>query len=186
MEPFLKELRNKMQKAFDVLLQDFSTVRTGKASPALVENIVINAYGGTQPLKVMELATIHAQDAQTLLITPFDHSIVSEIEKGISNSNTGLNPIVDGDFLRINLPPLTEERRLEFIKLIKQKAENGKVMMRQVRHEGMEEAKKKAEGEGISEDEITRLEKEIQKVTDEFMEKIDVLSEEKEKELMKL
>lgn len=186
MESFLNELKNKMQKAFDVVHQDFATVRTGKASPTLVENIVINAYGGTTPLKVLELATIHAQDSQTLLITPFDKTVIAEIEKGISNSNTGLNPIIDGNVLRINLPPLTQERRLEFIKLVKQKAENGKVMVRQIRHEGMEDAKKKAEGEGISEDEITRLEKEIQKLTDEYMEKIDKLCQEKEEELMRL
>lgn len=186
MDSFLSELRTRMHKAFEILHHDFTTVRTGKASPALVENIVISAYGGTQPLRVMELATIHAQDAQTLLIAPFDKSIVNEIEKGISASNVGLNPIIDGEVLRINLPPLTEERRLEFIKLIKQKAENGKVMIRQIRHEGMEDAKKKAEGEGISEDEITRLEKEIQKITDDFMDKIDKLCEEKEQELLKL
>lgn len=186
MDPQISVLRDKMQKAYEVLYQDFATVRAGKASPALVENIVISAYGGTQPLRVMELATIHAQDPQTLNIVPFDASIISEIEKGIAGANVGLNPIVDGNMLRINLPPLTEDRRKEFIKLIAQKAESGKVMMRQVRHEAMEDVKKMAEKEGISEDEITRLEKEIQKETDDFIEKIDTLRADKEKELMKL
>src|SRR6266496_1639904 len=106
MDDILNQVQAKMQKALSVLHEDFTTVRTGKASPTLVENIVINAYGGTQPLKVLELATIHAQDNNTLVIAPFDRSIVAEIEKGISAENVGLNPIVDGEVLRINLPPL--------------------------------------------------------------------------------
>lgn len=186
MDPIVSGVRSKMQKAIEVMQQDFATVRTGKASPSLVENIIINAYGGTQALRVMELAIIHVQDNNTLVITPFDKSIINEIEKGITNANVGLNPIVDGDILRINLPPLTEERRLELIKLIKQKSENGKIMLRQIRHEGMEDAKKKAAADNISEDEITRIEKEVQKAVDEFIGKIDSLLSEKEKELMTL
>ncbi len=185
MENIISEVKTRMEKALGVLRQDFATVRTGKASPTLVENITINAYGGTTPLKVLELATIHVQGSDALLITPFDKSIIAEIEKGIANANVGINPIVDGDILRVNLPPLTEERRLELIKLIKQKGEGGKVMLRQIRHEGMEDAKRAA-NQNISEDEITRIEKEIQKCTDEFTEKIDKLLAEKEKELMTL
>ncbi len=179
-------VRQKMQKAIDILRQDFATVRTGKASTTLVENIVINAYGGTQALKVLELATIHVHDHNALMITPFDKSIIAEIERGIAGANVGLNPIIDGDMLRINLPPLTEERRLELVKMIKQKAEHSKVMLRQIRHEGMEDAKKRAAEAGHSEDEIIRIEKEIQRSTDEFTEKIDTLVDEKEKELMTL
>lgn len=186
MDNIILGVKNKMQKAIDVMRGDFATVRTGKASPTLVENIVINAYGGTQPLKVLELATIHVQDNSTLVISPFDKSIISEIEKGISNANVGLNPIVDGEILRINLPPLTEERRSELVKMIKQKAEGGRVMLRQIRHEGMEEAKERAKEAGHSEDEVIRIEKEIQKATDEFTEKIDNLTSEKEKELTTL
>lgn len=186
MDSIISEVKNRMQKAFDVLREDFATVRTGKASPTLVENIIINAYNGTTPLKVLELATIHVQDNNTLVITPFDKSIIAEIEKGIANAKVGINPIVDGDILRVNLPPLTEERRLELIKLIKQKGESGKVMLRQVRHEGMEEAKKKATSLNISEDEVTRIEKEIQKSTDDATEKIDQLLGEKERELLSL
>lgn len=186
MDPQIKIVHDKMQRAFEVLHQDFATVRTGKASPALIENITISAYGGTTPLKVLELATIHVSDPQTLVITPFDNSIISEIERGIANADVGLNPIVDGNILRINLPPLTEERRLEFTKVIAQKAENGKVMIRQIRHEAMETVKKNAEASGLSEDSVTRLEKEVQKTTDDYIEKIDTLRSEKEKELMKL
>ena len=186
MEDILKEVGNKMQKALHILHEDFATVRTGKASPSLVENIVIPAYGGTQPLKVLELATIHAQDNNTLVIAPFDRSIVAEIEKGISGANVGLNPIVDGEILRINLPPLTEERREEMVKLIKQKSEAGKVSLRQIRHEGMEDIKKHATDAGQSEDDITFYEKEIQKLTDDYSKKIDIMLDEKEKELMTL
>lgn len=186
MDPLVSQVKSKMQKALEVLHQDFATVRTGKASPSLVENMIINAYGGTQQLRVLELATIHVQDVNTLIISPFDKSIMGEIERGISNADVGLNPIVDGDVIRINLPPLTEERRGELIKLIKQKAEQGKVMIRQARHEGMEEAKRKAEGKNISEDEVIRMEREIQKATDEMTSNIDNLVVAKEKELMTL
>ncbi len=186
MDPLIGEIKNKMQKAFEVLRQDFSSVRTGKANPVMVEDITINAYGGTQRLKVMELATIHVQDAQTLVVTPFDQSIINEIGKGISEESLGLNPIIDGNILRISFPPLTEERRKEFVKVINQKAEQGKIMIRQARHEAMEEVKKMDQSKTVSEDEIKRLEKEVQRSTDEFIEKIDNLSDEKEKELMQI
>lgn len=177
---------NQMQKAYEVLRSDFATVRTGKANSSLVENIVIPAYGSTQRLKVLELATIHVQDPQTLVITPFDQSIIGDIERGIASEKVGLNPIVDGTIVRITLPPLTEERRLEFVKLINQKSENGRIMIRQIRHEGMFNVKKKSEGKSVSEDEVIRTEKEIQKLTDEFIGKIDKLQHEKEQELMKI
>lgn len=186
MENIVSEVRQRMQKTISILQSDFATVRTGKASPSLVENIVINAYGGTQPLKVLELATIHIQDNNTLVIAPFDKSVTAEIEKGIAGAAVGLNPIVDQDILRINLPPLTEERRSEFVKLVKQKGESGKVILRQIRHEGMETAKKRAKEAGHSEDEVVHIEKEVQRATDEFTEKIDQLTREKEKELMTL
>lgn len=185
MNDIINEVNQKMQRVMDVVRLDFNSVRTGKASPSLVENIVIKAYGGTQPLKVMELATIHVQDPHTLVLTPFDHSIIGEIEHGISDAKVGLSPVVDGEFIRINLPPLSEERRREFVKLIHQKAEAGKVMLRQVRQDGMGRAKK-LEDQDISEDEIVRIEKEIQKLTDDFTEQIDNLASQKEEELMKV
>lgn len=186
MDKIITEVRSKMQKALEVLHEEFATVRTGKASPSLVENIVIPAYGGTQPLKVLELASIHIQGNSTIVIAPFDKTVTNEIEKGISAANVGLNPIVDGEVLRINLPPMTEERRSEFVRLIKQKSEAGKVSLRQIRHEGMEDAKKIAKEEGHSEDEIKRIEKEVQRLTDEFTEKMEDSVKEKEKELMTL
>ncbi len=182
MDPIVDNTKTHMQKAIDVMIDDFGTVRTGKANPSLVENVVIQAYGGSTPLKVLELATIHAQDPQTIVITPFDQSVIGEIETGITNANLGFNPVVDGQIIRISIPPLTEERRLEFVKAIHQKAENGKIMIRQIRHEAMETIEKKKDE--VSEDEIEREKKDIQKLTDEFIKKIDDLKGEKEKELM--
>ena len=184
MDQIVKSAETRMQKAVDVMRDDFGTIRTGKANPSLVENVVIQAYGGTTPLKILELATIHAQDPQTIVITPFDQSVIGEIESGIKNSNLGFSPVVDGQIIRISIPPLTEERRLEFVKVIHQKAENGRIMIRQIRHEGMEAIEKQKDD--VSEDEIEREKKNIQKVTDDFMKKIEDLRAEKEKELMTL
>lgn len=180
----LDHARESMQKSLDAMASDFGTVRTGKANPGLVENVIIPAYQGSAPMKLMELATIHALDTATLVITPFDKSILRDIEKGLVDANIGLNPIVDESIVRISIPPLTQERRQEFIKLIHQKTENGRIMIRQVRHEAMEEVKKNKET--VSEDEIERSEKEIQKTTDDFMQRIDEMKSQKEKELMTL
>jgi ribosome recycling factor len=184
MENITRDAEEKMQKALDVMVQDFASVRTGKANPILVEAIIIPAYSGTAPMKLMELATIHALDTSTLVITPFDKSILKDIEKGLNDANLGINPVVDENIVRISIPPLTQERRQEFIKMIQQKAENGRVMMRHVRHEAMEEIKKQKDT--ISEDDVTRLEKEVQRTTDDFIKKIDEVREQKEKELMTL
>ncbi|HSW89207.1 MAG TPA: ribosome recycling factor [Candidatus Saccharimonadales bacterium] len=181
MDQLLQDTRHHMQKALDVLRDDMNTIRTGKASPSLVENLVIAVYGGSTKLKVMELATVSAAD-QTLLVTPFDPSIANEIQKGIQDANTGLSPVVDGPLIRITLPPLSQERREQLIHLMKQKLENGKILIRQARHEAMTELKK-AEA---SEDEERRLEKEIQKITDDFISNIDSMGKQKEQELMQI
>ena len=183
MDNVINDTRSKMQKILEVLRNDLATVRTGRAAPSLVENIVINAYGGTQKLRVMELATIGSSDPQTLVITPFDQSIIGEIQKGIAQANVGLNPAIDGQLIRISIPQLSQERRQELIHLMKQKLENGKIMVRQVRHEAMSGIKKQKE---ISEDEISRLEKEIQKLTDELIEEIEGMGKKKEEELLQI
>lgn len=184
MDNVVSQAKNRMEKAFDVLREDFGTVRTGKAAPAIVENIVVMAYGGSSPLRILELATIHASDPHTLVISPFDKSIIGEISKAIEDAKIGLSPVVDSEIIRINLPALTEERRLEMVKMVHQKAENGRIMIRQIRHEGNVDVKKMGDAKTISEDEVERLEKEIQKLTDDFIAKIDQAREEKEKELM--
>lgn len=180
----IQSTKSKMEKALEVLKEDFGTVKTGKANPQLVENIVISAYGGTAKLRVMELATIHIQDSQTIVITPFDQSVLRDIERGISDSQLGLGLAVDSGLVRVTIPPLTQERREEFVKLVHQKTENGKIMIRQVRQEGKNEIEKLKKDGHISEDELERFEKEIQKLTDEYTARIDEIEELKEKELM--
>lgn len=181
-----QDLRAKIDKVIEILKQDMGTIRTGRATPALVENIYINAYGGTARLRVMELATIGASDAQTLVITPFDHTTIHEIEKGIQEANVGLNPIVDGQILRINLPALSTERREELIKSVKHKLENGRVMIRQVRHDGMATIKKQHDAKEISDDEKVRDEKDVQKLVDDTMALIDAMGKHKEAELLQI
>ncbi len=176
--------KSRMEKAYSVLKEDFGTVKTGKANPQLVENIMISAYGGSARLKVMELATIHAQDHQTILITPFDASVLRDLEKGIFDTQMGLGIAVDGANIRITIPPLTQERREEFVKLIHKKTENGKIMIRQARQESKDEIDKLNDEGHISEDDVARMEKEVQKITDEYIHKIDEASKLKVAELM--
>lgn len=183
MDPLATATKQKIGKVLDVLHGDLSTLRTGRAAPALVENIIINAYGGTAKLKVMELATVGVSDAQTLLLTPFDPSIVNEIAKGIEAANVGFTPAVDGPLIRISIPPLSQERREELIKAMKHKLENGRIMVRQERQRAMEEVKKEYEGR---EDDIKRLEKEVQKIVDDTMSTIDDWGHKKEQELLQI
>jgi len=179
----IKEFKQKIQKVLDVLKGDLATIRTGRATPSLVENIVINAYGGSARLKVMELSTVSSSDTQTLILTPFDPSIINEIAKGIEAANVGFTPSVDGNIVRISIPPLSQERRTELIKAMKHKLENGRIMVRQVRHEAIEEIKKEYEGR---EDDITRLEKAVQKVVDDTVDTIEEWGKHKENELMQI
>ena len=180
----LESLKQKIQKVMEVIHNDLGTIRTGRANPALVENIVISAYGGSTKLRIMELATIGVSDASTIVITPFDKATVNEIIKGIQDENIGLNPSTDGQVIRISIPPLSQERREELIKLMRHKLENGRVMVRQVRHEGMDDVKKLAEEDGLSDDEKTRLEKEVQKIVDETIAHIDGMGKQKEQDLL--
>lgn len=176
----INEVKQKMAKALEVLKGDLLTVRTGRAAPSIVENIVVSVYGGSTKMRVMELATIAASNPQTLTITPYDASILGEIQKGILEANVGLTPTSDGHNIRINIPPLSQERRKELIHMMKQKLENGKIMVRQIRHEAMNDIKKQE----LPEDEANRLEKEVQKTTDDAVGEIDVLGKKKEEELM--
>jgi ribosome recycling factor len=183
MDPVITLTKQKLQKVLDVLQDDLATIRTGKAAPALVENIVVMAYGGSAKLKVMELATVGAPDTSTLVITPFDHTTIHDLQKGIELASAGFNPVIDGTILRIKVPPLSLERRQELIKAMKQKLENGRIMVRQVRHEMIEDMKKDYEGR---EDDIKRLEKEVQKAVDDTMVIIDEWGKKKEQELLQI
>ena len=144
-DPILNSTRDHMRKALDVMRTDLSSIRSGKATPALVENMIINAYGGTQKLKLKEMATITIQDAKILLIAPYDPSEVSDIAKSIQEANVGLNPVAEGEVIRIAIPALSEERRREYIKLAHTKLEAGRIMVRQVRQEAMKVLKRELE-----------------------------------------
>ncbi len=185
-EPILNQAREKMKKALDVTHQDLSSIRSGRATPALVENIFINAYGGTQRLRVMEMATITTMDAKTIVVQPYDASTLGEIEKGIMEHSTGLTPVVDRDIIRITIPPLSEERRLEYIKLAKAKLESGRIMVRQIRGDAMRELKKAEEAKTISEDEQKHGERLVQELTDEMIAELDAFGTRKEQELLQV
>ena len=180
----LNLVQQQMQKVMEVIKTDLSTVRAGKASPSLVEHIVVNAYGGTQKLQVVELAQISATDPQTIVITPYDGSIIGEIHKAILESNTGFTPVIDGQLIRISIPPLSEERRQQLVSLVHAKLEGGKIQVRQVRHEAMNDIKKQFSDKAISEDDVMHLEKEAQKLTDDIIAEIEALGKRKEEELM--
>ncbi len=175
-----------MQKALEIIRADLGSIRTGRATPALIENVVVTVYGGTQKLKIMELGTIAASDSKNIVITPFDPSIIEEINKGIQTANVGLTPVLDGEVIRISIPPLSEERRQEYIKLAKQKLETGRVMIRQIRHEIMSEIKRSFEAKEISEDDRRRQEEELQELTDRMVAEIDELGRKKEEELVQI
>lgn len=183
MDPIPQAASGQMQKVLDLLRHDLATIRTGRAAPSLVEHIVINAYGGSAKLKVIELATIAAQDNSTLVITPFDHATIHDIEKGIQEANIGVSPVIDSTLIRITLPPLSTERRQELIHLMKQKLENGKILLRQTRQDAMNNLKK---DNSLSEDELKRLEKEVQTITDKFMGQVDAMGKQKEEELLQI
>lgn len=184
MQDTLQSLNQQIQKVLDLIKQDLATIRTGRASASLVENIVIDAYSGSAKLRVLELATIGTMDAQTIVITPFDKTTTQDIEKGIRAANVGLNPIVDGQMLRISIPPLSEERRQELIKGMKHKLENGRIMVRQARHDAMEDIKKTHNEKEISDDDKSRYEKDVQKIIDDTMGTIDSIGKQKEEELL--
>ena len=187
MDPqFSAQLKGKMQKAISVLQDDLSTIRTGRATPALVENVVITAYEGTQHLKVKEIATITTEGPRTVIVVPFDQTTIRDVERGINSANLGFSASVDGNIIRISIPSLTAERRDEYIKLAHVKIEGGRVMIRQVRHEAMADLKRKFEAKEVSEDDKKRLEKHIQELTDEMIAEIAVLGEKKEVELREL
>jgi ribosome recycling factor len=185
-DQILNDTRDKMRKSIDVTTQDLSSIRSGRATPSLVENIVVSVYGGSTQMKLMELSTITTMDAKTIVISPYDPSQIQEIEKGLQVANIGMTPIVDGEIIRITIPSLTEERRKEYIKLAKTKIEAGKVMVRQIRQDAMHHIKKDEDEGTIDEDQKKMLEKHIQDITDKMVEELDALEKKKEAELLQV
>ena len=173
-----------MEKAAEYMSHEFASVRTGKASPALVENIDVEAYGSMMKLK--QLALISTPEPRMLVISPFDSATTQAIEKAIKESKLGIQPIVDGKIIRLPIPALSEERRRDLVKTVKQIAEETRVRIRSSRREGMDALKKAEKEGGITEDNLKQSEKEVQKLTDDYVKKVDDSFASKEADIMKV
>ena len=180
----LKQAEHKMQKAIEVAREDFSGVRTGRASPALLERLMVDYYGTPTPMQ--QLAGFSVPEPRMLVISPYDRNAMQSIEKAIQASDLGLNPSNDGTVIRLAFPALTEERRKELVKLIKDRAEHGRVAVRGVRRHIKEDIDKEMKNGKVSEDQGHRAEKELQKLTDRYVAEIDQMLERKESELMEV
>ena len=180
----INDVEQAMQKAVEATKRSFNTIRTGRANASLLDRISVDYYGSPTPLKSM--ANISTPDPSTLMVQPYDASILSQIEKAISLSDVGLTPNNDGSVIRLNIPQLTSERRKDFAKLAGKYAEEGRVAIRNVGRDGMEFAKKQEQSGDLSEDESRDLQDQIQKLTDQYIKTVDKALEDKEKEIMKV
>jgi len=186
LDTFLSELDEKMNKTVESLKKELSSVRTGRANPALLDRIEIEYYG--TPTNIKQVANVTVPDARTLLIQPFDKATLSLVDKAIQKSDLGIMPQNDGQFIRICIPQLTQERRKELVKVVKKIAEEGKVALRNERRTIVDKIKKqeKDKKNPISQDDSKKIQDKVQKVTDSFIETIDSLSEKKEKEVLEM
>ncbi|MBN2444877.1 MAG: ribosome recycling factor [Spirochaetales bacterium] len=184
MEQVKQTTESKMKKTVHALGEEFNTVRTGRASSAIFEKIQVEYYGEMVPMN--QVATISVPEARLVVIQPWDKAALADIEKAIQKSELSVNPNNDGKVIRINIPPLTEERRKELVKVTKNMAEQSRVAIRNVRREANEELKKKQKSSAISEDESKRGMDEIQKMTDRYIKEVNDLLEKKEKEILEV
>jgi ribosome recycling factor len=182
--PSIKDAKNKMEDAVTAVSREFATVRTGKATPALLDTIRVDAYGSKMPIN--QLATVSSPDASLLVVQPFDQSLLADIERAIQVAGLGFNPANDGTIIRIPVPPLNEERRKEYVKLLHKLAEDGRVSVRHVRQEARDDLKRKMKDHEIADDEGHRKIDEAQKLTDQYIGQIDDLLEHKEKDVMQV
>ncbi len=179
----IEQCGQKMEKSIESLKKDFAGIRTGKANPSILNGVTVEYYGSQMPIN--QIANVSAPDPQSIVIKPYDKSILRGIEKAIQTANLGFNPLNDGDLIRIPIAPLTEQTRKELVKESKKYAENCKVAIRNIRREQME-ALKKLEKDGVSEDEVKRASDKVQKVTDDFITKVDQLAKTKESDIMSI
>ncbi len=179
-----QDAKQRMEKSVDALRSQISKVRTGRAHPSLLDSVMVNYYGVDTPLK--QLANITTEDSRTLALTVFDKSASQAVEKAIMTSDLGLNPAAAGTVIRIPLPPLTEERRRDLVKIVRAEAEQGRVAVRNIRREANSDLKELLKEKEITEDEERRAAEEIQKLTDTYVAKIDEALAEKEKDLMEV
>lgn len=177
----LTDIESRMQKAVEATQQNFNTIRTGRASTSLLDRISVEYYGSPTPLK--SLANITAPDASTIAIQPFDRGSMALIERAIAESDVGLTPNNDGSSIRLNIPPLTADRRKELVKTVAKLSEEGKVAIRNVRRDAVDSTRKQEKSKEISEDEAKKLQDQIDKLTDKYVKNIDKILAEKEKEI---
>ena len=178
----LPEVESRMQDSIDATQRAFNTIRTGRANASLLDRINVDYYGSPTPLK--SLANINTPDATTITIQPYDPSSVASIEKAINMSDLGLNPSNDGSVVRLNIPPLTSDRRKELVKMAAKIAEEGKVAIRNARRDAIDSVRKQEKASEVSEDESRDLQDSIQKLTDKYVKKIDGVLADKEKDIM--
>jgi len=183
-ELVMDDTRERMARALEHVKTEFATVRTGRASPSLVENLMVDYYGSETPLK--SLANFSVPEPRLLVVSPFDKGAMAAIEKAITNADLGLNPSNDGIVIRLTFPSLTEERRKGFVKIVRTKAEEGKVALRGVRRHARQELENLEKERGLSKDDIERLEKVLDKITQDEVAQVDVLLHNKEQELLEV
>jgi ribosome recycling factor len=184
LENIIKTTKEHMQKSLDSLQYELSKLRTGRANPGLIENVKVASYGSEMPLN--QVATVTVKDAKTLSVAPWDKTLVSAIEKAILQADLGLNPATTGTTILVPLPVLTEERRRDLVKIVKSESENAKVAVRNIRRQANDDIKKLFKDKIITEDEERKAQDGIQKVTDEFIKKVEEMAARKEKELMEV
>lgn len=179
-----KSADSKMKKAVEHFVEELKTIKTGRANVALLDSVVVDYYG--EKMKINQLGSMSTPDAHTIAIDPWDKSTIPLIEKAIETAKLGLNPSNDGHIIRVHIPPLTEERRKEMTKLVKKKAEESKIAIRNIRRDVNEQLKKVQKDGHISEDDVKKGTDEVQKLTDKFIKEIDTLSAKKEKEILEV
>jgi ribosome recycling factor len=177
-----KRTVERMQKSVESLRHELAKIRTGRAHPSLLEHVKVDYYGSEVPIS--QVANVTAEDARTLTVTPWEKNMVGVVDKAIRSSDLGLNPATSGMVIRVPMPPLTEQRRKELIKVVRHEGENGKVAIRNIRRDANSEIKAALKEKLISEDEERRIEEQIQKLTDQYIKEIDALLDEKEVDLM--
>ncbi|MEW6412154.1 MAG: ribosome recycling factor [Candidatus Zixiibacteriota bacterium] len=180
----IKDTKDRMHKTIEAVKKELGTVRTGKASVHILDSVKVEAYGTVMPLN--QVASMNAPEPRLLVVQPFDKTVIGDIVKGIQKADLGLNPAVDGQMIRIPVPPLNEERRKELVKQCKNLAEDGRVAIRNIRRDANEHAKKAQKSKEISEDQEADLHDEVQKLTDESIKAIDELLSKKEKEVLEV
>ncbi len=183
-DEIVRSATQQMERAIDGIRHEFSGVRTGKASPTLIEHVQVEAYGARMPLN--QVGSISAPEARLLVIQPWDRSLVGPISKAIQASDLGLTPSNDGNVIRVPIPVLTEERRRELVRLVHKMAETGRVSVRHARKEANDLVKQAEKDDALTEDDARRTQDEIQKLTDRFIERLDALLKEKEEEIMEV